>query len=74
MSGKPKIAFIGAGSTAFMRTSIGDVLQVESLKGAHVALMDIDKARLEQSMAVAARMVDELIAAHGRWLREWISD
>ena len=60
MSGKPKIAFIGAGSTAFMRTLIGDVLQVESLKGAHVALMDIDQVRLEQSMAVAARIVDDL--------------
>jgi len=60
MSAYPKIAFIGAGSTAFMRTLISDVLQMESLNGAHVALMDIDAVRLEQSMAVAQHMVSEL--------------
>lgn len=56
----PKIAFIGAGSTVFMRSLIGDVLQIEGLKGAHVALMDIDQARLDQSAVVAARMVEAL--------------
>lgn len=58
MSSKVKIAFIGAGSTAFMRTLIGDVLQVNSLSGAHLALMDINNERLQQSLAVAQRMVE----------------
>ena len=53
-----KIAFIGAGSTAFMRTLIGDVLQVSSLFGAHIALMDINNERLQQPLAVAQRMVE----------------
>lgn len=56
----PKIAFIGAGSTIFMRSLIGDVLQMEGLKGAHVALMDIDQVRLDQSAAVGSRMVEAL--------------
>lgn len=57
MASNPKIAFIGAGSTVFMRTLIGDVLQVESLSGAHIALMDIDSERLNQSVAVAQSMI-----------------
>ena len=60
MKDTPKIAFIGAGSTAFMRTLIGDVLQVDSLKNARIALMDIDEIRLGQSVDVAQRMVEAL--------------
>lgn len=63
MTTPPKIAFIGAGSTAFMRTLISDVLQVDSLKSAEIALMDINEERLDQSMAVAKRMIDSLGAS-----------
>ena len=38
----PKIAFIGAGSTVFMKNIVGDILQRPALGGATVALMDID--------------------------------
>jgi len=60
MSKYPKITFIGAGSTIFMKHLIGDVLQRENLNGAHVALMDIDHERLAQSRGIADRMVARL--------------
>ncbi|WP_420858919.1 alpha-glucosidase/alpha-galactosidase [Marivivens marinus] len=59
MSG-PKIAFIGAGSTVFMTNIIGDVLQREALKGAHVALMDINQTRLKESEIVFEKLVMSL--------------
>jgi len=56
-----KIAFIGAGSTIFMKNIVGDALQMPSLADAHVALMDIDATRLAESKLVA----DKLVAATG---------
>lgn len=52
-----KIAFIGAGSTIFMRNIVGDCLLTPALSDAHFALMDIDSQRLAQSEAVARAMV-----------------
>ena len=43
----PRIAFIGAGSTVFMKNLIGDCLLRPALGEAHVALMDIDQTRLD---------------------------
>ncbi len=60
MTGSPKIAFIGAGSTVFMRNIIGDVLQREGVSNARIALMDINPQRLEQSLAVCQRMIKTL--------------
>jgi len=55
-----KIAFIGAGSTVFMKNIVGDVLQRPSLSGATIALMDIDKGRLEESAIVAGKLIRTL--------------
>ncbi|MEO0938639.1 MAG: alpha-glucosidase/alpha-galactosidase [Pseudomonadota bacterium] len=52
-----KIAFIGAGSTIFMRNIVGDCLLTPALSEAEFALMDIDAQRLAQSEAVARAMV-----------------
>ncbi len=60
MSPDPKVAFIGAGSTVFMKSIVGDLLQKEALSGAHVSLMDIDPGRLEDSGAVARKLVSSL--------------
>ncbi len=43
----PKITFIGAGSTIFVKNILGDVFHREALKTAHIALMDIDPTRLK---------------------------
>ncbi|MAN76391.1 MAG: alpha-glucosidase/alpha-galactosidase [Rhizobiales bacterium] len=56
----PKIAFIGAGSTVFMKNIIGDILQREPLSGAHIALMDINPIRLEESEIVVSKIVRTL--------------
>ncbi|MFK7889716.1 MAG: alpha-glucosidase/alpha-galactosidase [Granulosicoccus sp.] len=60
MSTNPKIAFIGAGSTVFMRNIVADILQRDSLSSAQFALMDIDEERLSQSAQVATRIVASL--------------
>ena len=60
VNNSPKIAFIGAGSTTFMRNIIGDILQREALQNAHIALMDINESRLSDSQIIAQKMVDTL--------------
>ena len=44
-----KICFIGAGSRTFVKNVMGDTMLCEPLQDAHVALYDIDSARLEES-------------------------
>lgn len=44
-----KIAFLGAGSTVFARSVLGDCLHVEALRDAQIALIDIDPDRLRVS-------------------------
>jgi len=56
----PKIAFIGAGSTVFMKNIVGDILQRPALVGSKIALMDIDPHRLEESAVVANKLVAAL--------------
>jgi len=56
----PKIAFIGAGSTVFMKNIVGDVLQRQALAGARFALMDINEQRLAESALVANKLIDTL--------------
>jgi alpha-galactosidase len=43
------ITFLGAGSTVFAKNVLGDSLNVESLKDAHIRLLDIDAERLRVS-------------------------
>ncbi|MEM9757492.1 MAG: alpha-glucosidase/alpha-galactosidase [Pseudomonadota bacterium] len=52
-----KLAFIGAGSTIFMRNIVGDMLHLPALADAEIALMDIDGQRLGESERVARRMI-----------------
>ena len=62
MARDPKIAFIGAGSTVFMKNIIGDVLQRPALSGATIALMDINRERLEESAIVVNKLISTLVA------------
>lgn len=57
MARDPKITFIGAGSTVFMKNIIGDVLQRPALSGATIALMDINRERLEESAIVVNKLI-----------------
>ena len=62
----PKITFIGAGSTIFLRHLLGDALLMPSLSNAEIALMDIDEQRLAESELVARRVVETLKAGASR--------
>lgn len=70
MSAGPKITFIGAGSTVFMKNIVGDALQRPALANAHVALMDINPKRLEESEIVVKKIASTLnvnakVTTHG---------
>ncbi len=56
----PRIAFIGAGSTVFMKNIIGDILQRPAISAATIALMDIDRQRLAESEIVASKLIATL--------------
>jgi alpha-galactosidase len=60
MSANPRITFIGAGSTVFMKNIIGDVLQRPATSGATIALMDINPQRLAESEIVASKIIKTL--------------
>jgi alpha-galactosidase len=60
MNRNPRIAFIGAGSTVFMKNIIGDLLQRPALAGATIALMDINPQRLAESEIVASKLINTL--------------
>ncbi len=55
-----RIAFIGAGSTIFMKNTVGDLLHHPALSGTTIALMDIDTARLAESELVALKLIETL--------------
>ncbi|MBF0677512.1 MAG: alpha-glucosidase/alpha-galactosidase [Devosia sp.] len=56
----PKITFIGAGSSVFMKNIVGDILQRPALAGATIRLMDINPKRLEESEIVAKKLIATL--------------
>jgi alpha-galactosidase len=56
----PKITFIGAGSSVFMKNIVGDILQREALTSAEIRLMDINPQRLEESEVIAGKMIQTL--------------
>ena len=58
-----KIAFIGAGSTIFMKNIVGDALHYPALADAEIALMDIDAGRLAESEIVANKLAHALGAS-----------
>ena len=60
MANSPKVTFIGAGSTVFMKNILGDVLQRPALANAHIALMDINPTRLEESEVVVGKIISTL--------------
>jgi alpha-galactosidase len=60
MSATPKVTFIGAGSSVFMKNIVGDVLQRPALANARIALMDINPQRLEESQIIAGKLIQTL--------------
>lgn len=56
----PKIAMIGAGSVVFTKNLLGDILSFPELGQAHIALHDIDPARLEAGERMARWTANKL--------------
>ena len=55
-----KITFIGAGSTVFAKSLMGDIWSYPELADATICLMDIDAKRLRQSQQVAGHIIAAL--------------
>ncbi len=55
-----KLAFIGAGSTIFMKNIVGDMLHFPALADARISLMDIDPVRLGESALIARKMIEAM--------------
>ncbi len=55
-----KITFIGAGSTVFARTLMGDILSFPELADTTLTMFDIDEERLRTSETVAHRVASAL--------------
>ena len=53
---RPKVTFIGAGSTVFARALLRDLFTFPELAGARIALMDINQERLAATETVARRV------------------
>ncbi|MCM8825852.1 MAG: alpha-galactosidase, partial [Candidatus Omnitrophica bacterium] len=55
---RPKICFIGAGSLGFTRGLVRDLLTFETMRDAHITLMDIDSERLSFAKQAVDRIVE----------------
>ncbi len=65
----PKITFMGAGSTVFAKSILGDCLCSAALQDAHIALYDIDGARLRESMMMLENLNQNINAGRARITR-----
>ena len=61
-NGPPVVTFIGAGSTVFTRSLVGDLLSVPELREAELRLFDIDADRLALSHATVTALAERLHA------------
>jgi alpha-galactosidase len=57
---KPKITFIGAGSTVFAKNLLGDILSFPELGQATISLFDVNEERLRTSEIVAQKIAATL--------------
>jgi len=57
---RPKITFIGAGSTVFMKNLVGDMLMRPAIANATISLMDINPVHLRESAAIAGRLAEAI--------------
>ncbi len=60
MSDKVKVAVIGAGSATFAAGIVRDLCMTPGLHASHVALMDVDRHRLDMIEILAERLAKEL--------------
>ncbi|HOJ93324.1 MAG TPA: alpha-glucosidase/alpha-galactosidase [Dictyoglomaceae bacterium] len=56
----PKITFIGAGSVVFSKNLLMDILSYPELADSEIALMDINKERLDLIYALAKKVIEKI--------------
>lgn len=61
-----KICFLGAGSTIFAKSVLGDCLHEESLNDAHVTMVDVDADRLAVSLKMM-RNINQTMGTNARY-------
>jgi alpha-galactosidase len=61
-----KITFLGAGSTMFAQRLLGDCFLTPALRESHIALYDIDPARLRESYRVMASLNETMNKGRAR--------
>ena len=55
----PKVVFIGAGSFGFTRNLVRDLLTFASLRNAEIALVDINRQRLDFARRACRKLIDQ---------------
>ena len=55
----PKVVFIGAGSFGFTRNLVRDLLTFDRLRNAEIALVDINKQRLDFARRACRKLIDQ---------------
>ncbi len=55
----PKIVFLGAGSTIFVKNVLGDCMLTDNVSDLEIALVDIDPVRMEDSRVMLEKMKAE---------------
>ena len=66
----PRIAFMGAGSTIFAKSVLGDCILTPEIKDLEIALHDIDPVRLEDSR----KMLENIASNTGRKVRLMLTE
>jgi len=61
-----KIAFMGAGSTVFAKSVLGDCMLTEALRESQIALYDIDPKRLKESKLMLDRLNENINEGRAR--------
>ena len=62
----PKITFLGAGSTVFAKSVLGDCMLTPALAESHIALYDIDRKRLAESRMMLDNLNANINAGRAR--------
>ena len=55
----PKVVFIGAGSFGFTRNLVRDLLTYKSLRSSEIALVDINRRRLDFARRACQKLIDQ---------------
>ena len=59
-----KLTIIGAGSTVFTKNIVVDLMTIDKFKSIEIALMDINKNRLDKTLEVLKIISKKMVSHH----------